>query len=569
MLVTTNSKIAPSHSADQALILIAGLKVDIDPFAGKALDFVAETYRAKTFMFPGGLVALPPKDMIIRHSLTGRVTELSLRLESSRVLDDVGRLLLSHTDIYAALIGEVLSQERVNPDDMDGFYNGTLRLLQGEARRFFLARLLAEVVNARGLKLSADEKQWKGLSDLTMQRGLPIRTGQLEPAVIALFETIAKEGVIPFYLDKYIAKSEIPRTAFTPKIKQGMIDYLVKLGVQITSDERFNQGMYDEYFLLAYHEAKKVSGVSEDPIEQARTRNTEIFWNFTVDNFEATDEQGVIPHNILAAGALDYVYCIGDQMQVFNVANALVLRWASGMLDIPDGKTATDLYRFHKMRPDRSTPEERAMLYTRVLNKGNGKLLSNMVPNKDFPKLWHSLMAEVAEYIKKTEISRAGDVVSRGPIFQATKNLQYNLTEYMTGMAHRQVHEDYAFLRDALDLLKSSEIIGYFGGRRKSLWNVIEQVAKEDLGMPINTANIRSLAVEGNKVFHWLANFTEGAVREEEFKTFIAAAEAWILAEAGVESDREAPSKDPKPGRSRRKDDSDFDQRDDFDDWDF
>jgi hypothetical protein len=569
MPVTTNSKITTSHSADQALHLIAGLKIDIDPFAGKALDFVAAAYRTKKFTLPETLVELSPKDMIIRHSLTGRVTELSLRLENSRVLDDVGRLLLSNSDIYAALIGEVLSQERVNPDDMDGFYNAILRLLRGEAKRFFLARLLAEVVNARGLKLRADEKQWKGLSDLTLQRGLPIRAGQLEPAVIDLFETIAKEGVIPFYLDKYIAKSDISRTAFTPEIKQGMIDYLVKLGVQITSDERFNQGMYDEYFLLAYHEAKKVSGVSEDPIEQARTRNTEISWNFTVDNFDATDEQGVIPRNILAAGALDYVYRIGDQMQVFNVANALVLRWASGMLDIPDGKTATDLYRFHKMRADRSTPEERAMLYTRVLNKGNGKLLSNMVPNKDFPRLWHSLMAEVAEYIKKTEISRAGDVVSRGPIFQATKNLQYNLTEYMTGMAHRQVHEDYAFLRDALDLLKSSEIIGYFGGRRKSLWNVVEQVAKEDLGIPINTANIRTLAVEGNKVFRWLANFTEGAVRDEEFKTFIAAAEAWILAEAGVESDSEAAKKTGKPGRSQRKDDSDFDQRDDFDDWDF
>ncbi len=569
MPVTTNSKIAISHPADQVLQLIGKLKVDIDPIAGKALDFIIEIYRAKTFSFPGDLAALPPKDMIIRHSLTGRVTELSLRLDSSRVLDDVGRLLLSNSDIYAALIGEALSQERVNPDDMDGFYNAILRLIQEEAKRYFLARLLAEVVNARGLKLRPEDKQWKGLSDLTLRRGLPVRAGQLEPAVIALFETIAKEGVIPFYLDKYIAGSEISRTAFTPGIKQGMIDYLVKLGVQITSDERFNQGMYDEYFLLAYNEAKKVSNVNEDPIEQARTRNTEITWDFTVDNFEASDEQGVIPPNIQAAGALDYVYCIGDQMQVFNVANALVLRWASGMLDIPDGKTATDLYRFHKMRIDRSTPEERAMLYTRVLNKGDGKLLTNMVPNKDFPNLWHSLMAEVAQYIKKTEISRAGDVVSRGPIFQATKNLQYNLTEYMTGMAHRQVHEDYAYLQDALELLKSSEIISYFGGRRKSLWNVVEQVAKQDLGISVNTANIRTLAVEGNKVFHWIANFTEGVVREDDFKTFVSAAEAWILAEAGVESDGEGLRKEDKPSRSHRNDGHDSDRHDDFDDWDF
>lgn len=243
----------------------------------------------------------------------------------------------------------------------------------------------------------------------------------------------------------------------------------------------------------------------------------------------------MIPENIKAAGVLDYLYYIGECMQVFNVTNALVLRWASGMLDIPEGKTAAALYRFHKLRNERNTSEERAMLYKRVLNKGNGRVLSNMVVNQSFPGLWYQLMQEVTDYIDKTEGSRWGaGWVSRAPLYQATKNLQYNLSEHMTGMAHVQVTEDYANLQEALDILKSPEILGDFGGRRKNVWSVIEQIAKQDLGKTVPTANLRSLAVEGNKIFQWIATFEEGGVQEDAFTSFLGAAEAWIISQASV-----------------------------------
>jgi hypothetical protein len=558
MPIMMNSNTLTNHPADQVLHL-TGVKMDVDDYALKALDATVEFIKAK---------APNAKDRIVAGSLSELVSKVSARLNSSG-LDDISMLLLSNTSIYATLVYEAIQNEKVKDDDDLGLYNSVLRSVADLPKRYFLAKLLTEVINAKRVRLKAENKQWQRLDDLTLEQGISIRAGQVEPAVMAILSTLYKEGDTPYYVDRYISRGVIAKTAFTPAVRRAMVDYLVQLGVQIKSEEDFNKGTYDDYFVLAYNEARKLSAAADDPLDVARTKGSEISWDFTVDGFESTESQGVIPSNIKAAGALDYIYYIGDRMHVFNVANALVLRWASGMLDVPDGKVATDLYRFHKRRTERSTTEERAMMYKRVLNKGEGKLLSNMMPNKEFPALWHQLMIEVAEFIKKAEGSRADSVqVSRSPLYQATKNLQYNLTEHMTGMAHRQVHEDYAHLQDAIGILKNQEIIDHFGGRRKSLWNVVERVAKEDLGMTLPTAALRGLAVEGNKVFQWTANFVEGAVKESDFKTFLNASESWILAQATVEGEKNLLDDDDDDDDNKHRSNGNG-KKDKDDDWDF
>ncbi|MBD2458337.1 hypothetical protein H6G80_30255 [Nostoc sp. FACHB-87] len=482
------------------------------------------------------------RDTLPKRLPIEKIDELTKKLDTSG-LEDIPRLLLSNSDIYAFTLLQAV--DGVRSDDTTGLTNAVLLRITDEPRRYFLAMLLAEVTNDLKIRITTEEKDpnknWPRLVELTLQRGIDIRVEQVRPAVMGLLSILYREGNIPYYLDRYIStrSSAIPATSFTPIIKQSIIDYLIKLGVVFNAantEENFQKGAYDEYFLLAYNEAVKKSAIADDPIDTARIKGGEVTWNFTVDSFDSFENQGVIPANIKAAGVLDYIYNIGERMRVFDVANALVLRWASGMLDIPGGKTAAALYRFHKLRNERNTPAERAMLYKRVLNKGNGKLLSNMVVNEAFPTLWHQLMAEVAEYIRKSE--RSKDVwVSKSPLFQATKNLQYNLTEHMTGMSHVQVTEDYAHLQEALDILRSEEIINSFGGRRKSLWSVIEQVAKEDLNTMVATATLRTIAVEGNKIFQWVAGFeTEGAVREADFETLLSAAESWIIAQASMET---------------------------------
>lgn len=565
MFLTTNGKI--SMLDDSVFYSIGKPKIELDPFAIKALN-ATEKYLKDEFK-------TDPKEKLIQRGLTEQIANLSARLESSG-LDDTHRLLLSSPDIYAVLINTALDVSKVQTDDLEGLYNAILRAVGDKPKRLFLAWMLTQVIDAHSIRVQPNDEKWHRIDDLTLERGIPIRIGQVEPAVMALLDTLNKEGNIPYYLNQYAQRGEINSTAFTSAIKQSMINYLIKIGLQITSEIDFKAGKYDEYFALAFNEALKISTAAEDPIDQARTKGSETTWDFTVDIFDAVQEQAVIPANIRAAGALDYIYYIGERLQVFNVANALVLRWASASLDIPDGKTAAALYRFHKLRSDRSTPEERAMLYKRVLDRGNGKLLSNMVVNEPFPGLWNTLMSEVAEYIRKSENNKLSDNnVSRTQLYQATKNLQYNLTEHMTGMAHLQVTEDYAHLQEALAILKFDDILNHFGGRRKSIWNVIETVAKQDLGIAVPSSAIRTIAIEGNKVFQWLAKFNEGMVKENEFKVLLDAAEAWIIAQASLDSDDDSPhtektkGKEKKQvahhGKNNRKDDDDDD--DDFDDW--
>jgi hypothetical protein len=54
--------------------------------------------------------------------------------------------------------------------------------------------------------------------------------------------------------------------------------------------------------------------------------------------------------------------------------------------------------------------------------------------------------------------------------------------------------------------------------------------------MAPNVAAHRTLAVEGNRIFQWIANFNEGAVNHDQFLEFLNSAESYILSAAAVEN---------------------------------
>ena len=68
---------------------------------------------------------------------------------------------------------------------------------------------------------------------------------------------------------------------------------------------------------------------------------------------------------------------------------------------------------------------------------------------------------------------------------------------------------------------------------------MIELIAKEDLRFFVPTSSLRTLAVEGNKIFQWIAGFSEGAVNEEAFQAFLNSAESWIVSQATLESEED------------------------------
>lgn len=361
--------------------------------------------------------------------------------------------------------------------------------------------------------------------------------GALEATILKLISSINEQGQLPALLEIYIEQSEIEKSRFTSSVKIAMIDHLLDRGVQIDDVEKLKNGGYDEHFALAYNNALETANGEDDPLDAAWSKGggrALSQWDFTVDNFDGIEEQGIVKENILAAGALDYIFELGERLGVFKLVDALVLNWAAGSIDIVDGSVNARLYRYWKLREHRASDEERGIVYRRVLNKGETEVLSRMVANEYLPDLWHNLMAEVAQYIDKTERVDDGfgesSPVSRSRIYQATRELQYNITEFCTGMAHVQTREFYAQLQECLDILKDPEIMAYFGGnRRKSLWSVIERLSKEEFGVAPNIGAHRSLAVDGNKIFQWIANFNEASVRQEDFIAFVQAAESYIL----------------------------------------
>ena len=495
-------------------------------------------------------------------------------------LDETARFLLSDPDIYGTLLSDLIEPKLSHSSeaklerfvaDVIGFTASLREVLdQDGGPRHRLVRELA-TTSLRRSGIVLDEKSPAGIRLVAELRAhpVPLTAGRVEPAVESAHDAVLTEGNFPALVDAFVETREVDAHRFTPEIRRAMVRYLMARGVSIDlsrpeDKEKFVDGGYDEYFALAYEQALVAASGEDDPIDAVTTKGAAVApWDFTVETFESIEEQGVVKDNILAAGAIDYVFELGERMGVFRLVDALTLNWASGAIDVVDGPCAGKLYRYWKLRDQRSDPAERGLTYMRVLNKGDAEVLERMVVNEAFPALWGTLMEKVAEYIRKVEDAKAelGEtlMVSRTPIYQAVRDLQYNLTEFSTGMAHMHAREMYSQLREALDILGDPEIIDHFaGGRRKSLWTAIERLSKAEFGDAPNISAIRTAAVEGNKVFRFVANFQQGAVAEDEFQQFRDAAEAWIIAKGSDETDMV-----PMGPGEEESEDEDFESSDD------
>jgi hypothetical protein len=468
-------------------------------------------------------------------------------------------MLLSTENVYPGLLVEALKtgdgssqggQTGVKPDDTAGVANAVLRGLAAIKQRFH-----EQVIDAVFAKNSIDVKTKdrprydRVLAQLDQDR-LALYPGRTEEQVISANRAAADLGNLGEAIRHFQSTKEVFGVGrITDSTRAAMIGYLRGVLGPNLNPAKLNRGDYDEFIALAYDRVgQPITDGRNDPITLTRAGAPVIPWGFEVDAFDRTDQQQVDKKNILAAGALDYVYNLGERLGVFKLTDTLVLRWAAGQVEIENQDTQNKLYKYWKLRDDRVSPEERGMLYKRVLNKGETRVLSRMVVNDGFPGLWHKLMGATADYIKDSQPAFRETAVSRNPIYLATEELQYNLTDHMTGMTHMQVTEMYMQLRDAFALLGSPEIVAQLSaGRRKNVWSVIERLSAEEFGVVPDTGAIRTMAVDGNKVFQWTSNFDRRAVVDGEFDTFKEAAEAWIIAAASSGTDLLAP--EPKQNK--------------------
>jgi hypothetical protein len=552
-----------SRRPEKDILVLQEPSAELDGFMLRAKEDTKEKY--------GGDDTVEAVRVELRSSgHTEDIAKVTAKLEASG-LDRTERLLLAIPGVYASLIGAAITlaeSHKFNLEDTAGLYNFVRRRLGevGGPREAFTKSLLDKVLVKRGTSIE-DALKALILNELR-QMEIPLKADRAEETILAVVDQFREKGNYAAAVKLYATKNEIDPDRFTAPVQARMVNYLKKIGVEFTT-AGLTGGAYDEYLALAYQQAISAgNGASADPIDAVRNKGAISDWDFSVDAFDTVEEQGVIPQNILAAGALDYIYNLGERLGMFRLADAVVLRWGSGTIDLDPGETPAKLYRYWKLRAERTSPEERGMLYKRVLNQGEGELLEGMVSNDAFPELWGALMTAVADYIARIEEKKSEEnSVSRQRIYQATKQLQYNLTEFTTGMAQMQITEMYHHLQEARGILEDNQIVDYFGsGRRKTIWTVIERGSKEWFDYAPNIAAIRDAAVQGNKVFQWIAYFDQATVTDADFQEFRDAAEAWILAHGA--GDAGMPVESPEP------EDSDAapakkDTKDDFDsDWD-
>ena len=161
-------------------------------------------------------------------------------------------------------------------------------------------------------------------------------------------------------------------------------------------------------------------------------------------------------------------------------------------------------------------------------------------------------MEAFAEYIGKLEGANDEGQVSRTPVYEATRELQVNLTENMTGLAVMEVREMYPHLMAAMKILRHPKVIGSIvGGRRLTEWATIETLSREEFGVSPNVSALKTEAFRGNDVFEWIANFDASTVTNSAFRKAREAAESYIIAQASLGDMDE--------------DDFDSDEDDDFD----
>ncbi|HKP20746.1 MAG TPA: hypothetical protein VJT68_04475, partial [Thermoleophilaceae bacterium] len=471
---------------------------------------------------------------IAKHGLADEIADLTERLNRTG-LSETARLLLAQKDVYGQLILDAIKREHVPRDDVGALFESITRNAEDDALENFQGALVAEVFKRNHIDFRRKPEQYEDVLRRVRDEGISLYTGTAEQRILKIGREVAQVSDLPAMIREWAGdEAGVHGHRLEPRVVQAMVGSLQNLDVDfahLDKDQRYR------YFTVAYARATATGGATADPIALTSTPGDFSAWDFRVDTFEAAQEQGVVPENIRAAGALDYVYCLGDVLGVFKIADALVLRWAAGLVDIQDVDTSSQLYRYWQRREQRQAPEDRGALYKRVLNKGDAEVLSRMVVNEAFPGLWHSLMSSVADYIRDATDAAQQGSVSRIPIYRATQSLQNNLSEYMTGMAPLQVTDMYMQLREAFDILGAPEIVAQLSSGRhgRGVWAVIDRLGKEELGQSIDVGTIRTLAVEGNRVFQWIADFDRGTVTESQFEQARDAAEAWIIAASGLE----------------------------------
>jgi hypothetical protein len=207
----------------------------------------------------------------------------------------------------------------------------------------------------------------------------------------------------------------------------------------------------------------------------------------------------IVADNIRATQAA-YAAAMMEELKVFQVVDRLTQLFQYGLLTINRRSTGSSLYKYFKEAPLRLSETERRNLY--AIAVGNPGGVEGVVVNREFNDLWLRFVSRVSALNRQNEVETS-DGNKELALRRAARDLAQNLSLHGAGMALYAAVDLQQQIAFAVKLLSDPEITAAYGAR--DMWQVVDQVAKIDLGGAANTHSYRTMATAGATIISWLA----------------------------------------------------------------
>ena len=217
---------------------------------------------------------------------------------------------------------------------------------------------------------------------------------------------------------------------------------------------------------------------------------------------ETETDLSIVADNLNVVGAIYYSHQL-EQMGVFRVVERIVELYAQGLLPLRPGRAADTLDRYAR-RGERMTAQERASFYSRALGAPGGSAVAGK-PNRDFLSLWMRFMVAVSMFVRQQGVANLLQPATpaNANVRNAARALAANASAHGGGTVRHAGRVFSEEVRQLVELLSESELLQAFGAR--DMWQVIDQVNRNELGGARNVARYRAQAEAGSRVLQWLA----------------------------------------------------------------
>jgi len=223
----------PNVKIDPEIQMI--IQKDSERLRYKTLQYASKDEKAwdlNTILKSGDGSKDNAKTKLTKDGKSAVISEVSKTINASSI-DHSSKFLLSNTPLYVYALSYATYYEEV--DDAEGMNDRVLMATETRIKPHFNRALAKKVIKDRHLDLSKEQKarilSAAETATISYLRGEPVR------AINKIISKFVDYGNLHMLVDKFFESGEIDPEKGTPQIRQLMVNYLVDIGLQYTSEE--------------------------------------------------------------------------------------------------------------------------------------------------------------------------------------------------------------------------------------------------------------------------------------------------------------------------------------------